>query len=168
VIVQIIESATKFSVNSEIRSAQSGSKSLPSFMSGWRFNFHKHSKRKDYRTFTLCTLETPTIIEGCVIINSCVKDEVYMAFVEVAPHNRGKDRKYEKVAGCLIAFACRQSFIEKKGGFVAFDVLEDDKATEMKLMAMYSKKYGALQLENSTTMLILPEGSEKLITDYLN
>jgi hypothetical protein len=33
---------------------------------------------------------------------------------------------------------------------------------------MYSKKYGALQLENSTTMLILPEGSEKLITDYLN
>lgn len=167
-IVQIIESATKFKVNSEIRLEKSGSKSLPSITSGWRFNFVQHSKRKDYRTYTLCTIDAPTIIEGCLIINSHVKGEVYMAFIEVAPHNRGKDRKYENVAACLIAFACRLSFMEKKGGYVAFDVREEDKATEIKLMAMYSKKYGALQLENSTTMLILPDGSEKLINDYLN
>lgn len=90
-----------------------------------------------------------------------------MAYVEVAPHNRGKQKKYDRVGGCLIAFACRQSFIKGKEGYVAFDVLKENKKDEIKLMEVYSQKYNAMRLENSTTMLIVPEGSEKLIQDYL-
>ena len=48
--------------------------------------------------------------------------QVYMAFVEVAPHNRGDEKKYERVAGCLIAFACRQSFIKGYLRKLFFDV----------------------------------------------
>lgn len=93
-----------------------------------------------------------------------------MAFIEVAPHNRGDNKKYERVAGCLIAFACRLSFKNGKGdylGYLAFDVLEEDKADEIKLMALYSKKYNALKYAE-TTMIIPPVGGEKLITEFLN
>ena len=93
--------------------------------------------------------------------------QVYMAFVEVAPHNRGDEKKYERVAGCLIAFAWRQSFIKGKEGYLAFDVKEEKKKDEIKLMELYSQKYGAARLENTTTMIILPEGSEKLIREFL-
>jgi len=140
---------------------------LPSMIDGWRFNFSKHSKKKDCETYILTTEKTPEIVEGCLIINTTNHYQVYMAFVEVAPHNKGKDKKYDRVAGCLIAFACRQSFIHEKEGYLAFDVREENKQNEIKLMTLYSQKYNAVRLEDSTTMIILPEGSEKLIDEYL-
>lgn len=88
------------------------------------------------------------------------KIEPYMAFVEVAPHNRGANKKYDRVAGCLIAFACRLSFKNGKGhylGYLAFDVLEESKADERKLMALYCKKYNALRC-GETTMIVPPDG----------
>lgn len=81
--------------------------------------------------------------------------------------NRGSTKVYDKVAGCLIAFACRQSFINDKEGYLAFDVSEEKKEDEIKLMNLYSQKYNALRLEGSNTMIILPEGCEKLINDFL-
>ncbi|UZO79992.1 hypothetical protein NBT05_13680 [Aquimarina sp. ERC-38] len=141
---------------------------LPSISSGWRFNFNKHSKKKEHKTYTLTTLINPDVVEGCLIINTKTDFHVYMAFVEVAPHNKGNKRMYDKVAGCLIAFACRQSFMNDKEGYVAFDVIEEKVEDEIKLMTLYSQKYNAVRLKNTTTMIILPEGSEKLITEYLN
>jgi hypothetical protein len=52
-------------------------------------------------------------------------------------------------------------------GWLAFDVLEEEKENEVKLMAIYSTKYNALRF-GETTMVIPPIGSEKLINDYLN
>lgn len=97
------------------------------------------------------------------------KIEPYMAFIEIAPHNKSGNRKYDKVAGCLIAFACRLSFIYGEGdykGWLAFDVLEEQKENEIKLMSLYSKKYNALRF-GTTTMVIPPDGSEKLINEFL-
>ncbi|WP_245895681.1 hypothetical protein [Flavobacterium album] len=98
------------------------------------------------------------------------KIEPYMAFVEIAPHNQGKDKEFERVAGCLIAFACRLSFIKGNDiyrGWLAFDVLEEDKEAEIKLMANYSQKYHAKRF-GETTMVIPPEGGQKLIEEFLN
>lgn len=70
----------------------------------------------------------------------------------------------------MIAFACRLSFIKAKEpyrGYLVFDVLEEDKIDEVKLMAVYSIKYNALRY-GETTMIIPPEGGEKLITKFLN
>lgn len=87
------------------------------------------------------------------------------------PHITKELQKYDLVAGCLIAFACRLSFIHGKGafkGWLAFDVLEEDKASENKLMRLYSTKYKAKRFEETTTMYITPEDGEALINSFLN
>lgn len=165
--VSILAIETNQLIKSKISLVDKHKSKLPSITDGWRFNFNKQAKLKDYETYTLTTYNEPKIIEGCLIINTKNKFEVYMAFVELAPHNKGKNRRYDRVAGCLIAFACRQSFTTGKEGYLAFDVLEERKEDEIKLMNLYSQKYKAVRLSNSTTMIILPEGSEKLINEYL-
>src|SRR6218665_2245732 len=130
---------------------------LPSITDGWRFNFKKYSKYKGHKTFVLICEETPGTLEGCLIFR--MKDEIepYIAFVEIAPHNKGIERRYDKVAGCLIAYACRLSFLHGTSyykGWLAFDVLEENKIDEIKLMNVYCKKYGALRWGATTTMVI--------------
>ena len=61
----------------------------------------------------------------------------------------------------------KQSFIKDKEGYLAFDVLEENKEDEIKLMTLYSEKYNAVRLDDSTTMIILPEESEKLVKEFL-
>lgn len=144
---------------------------LPSVTDGWRFNFSKYGKQKGFETYVLVSEETSDKIEGCLTFEMKEKVEPYMAYVEIAPHNRGEVKEYENVAGCLIAFACRLSFIKGEGdfeGYLAFDVLEETKEDETKLMAVYSSKYNALRIDNSKTMLIPPAGGQKLIDEFLN
>jgi hypothetical protein len=143
---------------------------LPSVVDGWKFNFNKHSKKQGFETYVLVKEETSEVIEGCLIFEMKAKVEPYMAFVEVAPHNQGKHKLYDRVAGCLIAFACRLSFIKGSinfKGWLAFDVVELEKENEIKLMSLYSNKYKALRY-GETTMVISPIGSEQLINDFLN
>jgi hypothetical protein len=143
---------------------------LPSLQEGWRFNFPKHAKDKGAYTYVIVSEETPKIIEGCLIYKMRKGLEPYMAYIEIAPSNKGEKKKYDLVAGCLIAFACRLSFLYGKGdykGWLAFDVQEADKMDENKLMALYSSQYKALRLQGTTTMVIAPEDGEKLIEKYL-
>lgn len=143
---------------------------LPSLTDGWRFNFRKHAKKTGFEKYVLVCKETPETIEGCLIFEMREKIEPYMAYIEIAPHNKGENRKFDKVAGCLIAFACRLSFIHGKEdykGWLAFDVLEKDKKDEIRLMALYCQKYGALKFGQST-MLISPAAGEVLIRQFLN
>ena len=91
------------SVDSEII-ISSGFK-LPSITDGWRFNFRKHSNKPNFLTYVLICNETPDIIEGCFIFQMKNAVEPYMAYLEIAPHNKGKNKRFDNVAGCLIAFA---------------------------------------------------------------
>jgi len=155
-------------INAEI--LESKKFSLPSLQEGWRFNFPKHAKVKGALTYILISEETPTIIEGCLIYKMRKELEPYMAYIEIAPHNQGENKRYDRVAGCLIAFTCRLSFILGKDdykGWLAFDVQEANKEDEEKLMTLYSRKYKALRLQGTTTMVIMPEDGEKLIGKYL-
>ena len=143
---------------------------LPSIHTGWRFNFDKHSKSlANARTYILVADETPDIIEGCLIFQMLDKKIAYMAFVEVAPHNRSDPKKYEYVAGCLIAFAFKQSVIRGKGHYKAqlfFDVQEQSKEDEEKLIAIYRYKYNARRM-GGTRLVIIDEGGYDLIEKYL-
>ncbi|MEB2778360.1 hypothetical protein SYJ56_23830 [Algoriphagus sp. D3-2-R+10] len=76
-------------------------------------------------------------------------------------------KRFSDVASLRAAFAFRLSFINGKEGYLAFDVIEDTEDIGRKLMQMYCQKYNAVRLGESTTMIILPEGSEKLINEYL-
>lgn len=143
---------------------------LPSFIDGWRFDFNKHSKKKFFTTYVLFSDEISERIEGCLTFQMRDKVEPYMAFVEVAPHNKGEVKEYDTIAGCLIAYACRLSFINGENhfeGYLAFDVLEEKKEDEIKLMSLYSTKYNAMKI-SETTMLIPPKGGKKLIDEFLN
>ncbi|MCF0056334.1 hypothetical protein [Dyadobacter sp. CY356] len=144
--------------------------SIPSITDGWRFNLKKHSKRAGFQTYILVKEATPKIIEGCLTFQLRETVEPYMAYIEIAPHNKGKTKIHDHVAGCLIAFACRLSFIyglEHFKGWLAFDVMEENKEDELKLMAVYCEKYGALKWRDKT-MVISPEAGEQLITKFLN
>lgn len=165
--IKIIETKTRSEINSRIELVNKNKSKLPSISDGWRFNFRKHAQKKKYQPFILTTEKAKNTIEGCLILNSENQYQIYMAYIEVAPHNKGSNKRYDRVAACLIAFACRQSFINGKEGYLAFDVKEEQKKDEVKLMTLYSQKYNAVRIENSTTMVILPEGSEKLINKYL-
>jgi len=143
---------------------------LPSLTEGWQFNFRGNTRREALETYILTTDDNSDEIQGCLSFKMNHKVEPYMAYIEIAPHNKGKTRRYDDVAGCLIAYACRLSFINGKGdykGWLAFDVLEETAADSIKLMALYSKKYGALKF-GETTMVIPPNEAKKLIDQFLN
>jgi hypothetical protein len=169
--VKVIEEESGKMLSAKITSNHQVVTDLPSIVDGWRFNFNKHSKRKNCQTFVLHCLHSLEIIEGCLIFEMKHDLEPYMAYIEIAPHNRHEKRKLRNVAECLIAFACRLSFVNGKGeylGWLAFDVFEERKEDETKLMVMYSTKYKALRLGGTTTMVIPPEGGEQLIDEFLN
>jgi hypothetical protein len=143
---------------------------LPSINNGWRFNFYKHARKKGCEAYVLVCDDSPDVIEGCLVFQMKNSTEPYMAFVEVAPHNKGKQKALDNVAGCLIAFACQLSFTYGKDhfcGWLAFDVKEHRKEDEEKLMAVYCIKYGALRW-GETTMFIPPENGKNLIAKFLN
>lgn len=91
--------------------------SLPSVVDGWRFDFSRHSKKRNVETYVLVSAEISERSEGCLSFKMRDKVEPYMAYIEVAPHNMGTVKEYDNVAGCLIAFACRLSFINGEDHF---------------------------------------------------
>lgn len=167
--VRILKVETKEKVDAKI--AKGGKLRLPSMHEGWRFNFSKHAKGKGVMAYVLVTEETPDAVEGCLIYKMMNDEQPYMAYLEIAPHNKGEKRKYDLVAGCLIAFACRLSFQLGKGdylGWLAFDVQEPTEEEQIKLMIVYSKKYHAVRIAGTTTMVIMPADGERLIEKYLH
>lgn len=144
---------------------------LPGLHEGWRFAFDKQIKKLPYATaYVLITEETPDVIEGCLIFQMIGGLIPYMAFVEVAPHNKTDAKRYDYVAGCLIAFAFKQSIIQGQGdykGLLSFDVLEEKKEDQLKLMSLYSRKYKAVRADE-TLMYIMDEAGDELIEKYLN
>ncbi|MNR43212.1 hypothetical protein D3C85_1618160 [compost metagenome] len=71
--------------------------------------------------------------------------------------NVGKDKEYDRIAGCLITFACREAF---KAGYDGFVCLKP----KTKLKEHYLNKYNF----ESTKLYLITEGrnSLKLIKEY--
>jgi hypothetical protein len=146
-------------------------KELPSMHDDWRFNFASQLKKlPNAKAYVLVMVETPEIIEGCMIFQWQNNITPYMPFIETAPHNQTESKKHDDVAGCLIAYACKLALFSKDEnhkGYLTFDVMEEDTKNEKKLMQVYSEKYYAQRIGKSTTMIITPEDGEKLMAKYL-
>lgn len=144
---------------------------MPSMHEGWRFNFDKELRKLNEATgYILVAEESPGIVEGCMIFQILNKKIAYMSYIEVAPHNKTTTRKYDDVAGCLIAYAFKLSVIYGLGSYnsiLKFNVSEQHKEDEIKLMALYSTKYKAVRIDNSTDMYIYDREGESLIERYL-
>lgn len=138
------------------------SKEIPLKKDGWNFNWRKLFKDNNTRTFVLRTKDESLNIEGILLLK--VDNEMLiMDLIEIAPHNIGStNKKYDYVAGCLIAFACRESFKIDGNykGFLTFFSKSD-------LIELYSNKYGATQALGQR-MYIDPNKGLKLIDEYYN
>lgn len=145
---------------------------MPSVQEEWKFDFKKQLKNLENATgYILVKEDTPDIIEGCLIFQLIDNIKPFMAYVEVAPHNKGKGKKHDHVAGCLIAFAFQLSLIRGVGthnGALYFEIGEKRREDEIKLMILYSTKYNAYRLGNSNMMVIYDTDGDNLIEHYLN
>lgn len=136
-------------------------KNIPLKKNGWQFNWSKVAKDRKGQTFVLRTLNSPETIEGALNL-TIEHDMLIMNALELAPHNVGTQHKrYDYVAGCLIAFACRESFKLESNykGFLTF-------VAKSRLIQWYMGKYGA-QLAIGQRMFIDWETGEELIKKYL-
>ena len=128
---------------------------------GWNFNWRQLIKEESGEIHILRTLNSPNQIEGAL----CLKYEygmLIMDILELAPHNIGKENKrYDYVAGCLIAFACRESF-KVEGNYKGFLTF----VSKTNLIELYTTKYRA-ELALGQRMFIDWENGEKLIEEYL-
>lgn len=108
-------------------------------------------------------LEDDLTLQGMLMLTLVNDEMLYMNNIEVAPQNYGSQGKYDKVAGCLIAFACLKSFEMGKDyykGYLTFQSKTD-------LITFYQKKYGAV-IAGGHRMFIEPNVGTQLIEEYLN
>lgn len=138
-------------------------KEMPLKKDGWQFTWKKLSKVEGAQFYKITLKDSPKKIEGILMITLINDEMLYMNNVEVAPHNYGRNGKYENVAGCLIAFACKKSFELGKGNYLGF--LSFDSKTQ--LISLYQEKYGAIWAMGQK-MFIDPIGGKKLMEEYLN
>ncbi len=134
-------------------------KSLPLKKDGWQFNWRKLASIG--HTYVLASRNTPNSVEGALCL-SMKSGMLFMEALELAPHNVGhKHKRYDHVAGCLIAYACRESF-KTEGeyeGFLGF-------VSKTELIHWYVEKYGA-KVALGQRMYFDPEIGDHLVKEYL-
>lgn len=135
---------------------------LPLKKDGWKFDWNKLIKEKNSETYVLRLKDSTKSIEGILQLK-IENGMLIMDVIEIAPHNFGSSSKrFDFVAGCLIAFGCRQSFglIGPYKGFLTF-------TSKTNLIEWYKSKYGATQALGQR-MFIDDINGLKLIEKYLD
>jgi len=128
----------------------------------WNFNWPELFQTKGSDFFKITTAETPEIVEGLVMFSVYFGEMVFMNNLELAPRNIGKKKKYDWVAGCLIAYGCRIALEKGKGAYQGYLTFE----SKSSLIPLYREKYGATYA-GGLKMFIDDVQGEKLIQQYL-
>jgi len=155
----IFDNQTKNLVEAEI--VKGTTKNMPLKKDGWNFNWRSTIKRKNTTTYILRLKSNPSSIQGVLHLKK-EGGMLIMDLVEIAPHNLGQENKrYKYVAGCLIAYACRESFKLESNykGFLTFE-------SKTQLIGWYKERYYA-KIAMGQKMYIEPIDGEKLIDEYL-
>lgn len=159
--VKILEKKTGSEKRAEIKEVSK--KELPLKKDGWNFNWRELFKVEGSILYKITLIETPDRIEGMFMLTIFNEEMVFMNNIELSPSNIGKKKKYDKIAGCLLAFGCRQSFEKGKNNYHGF--LSFDSKTE--LIELYQDKYGA-NIAMGHKMYFDPEAGKKLMKKYLD
>ncbi|MEM7572699.1 MAG: hypothetical protein AAF433_07355 [Bacteroidota bacterium] len=135
---------------------------LPSKKDGWQFRWKKLGKTEGAQFYKLVTVEDPEVVEGMLMLTLINEEILYMNNIEVAPHNYGKDGKYDNIAGGLIAFGCYKSFEQGRNyylGYLSFD-------SKTQLIELYQNKCGAT-FAMGQKMFFDPSAGKQLMQKYL-
>ena len=124
---------------------------------GWKFDWSIPSKN-GYDIYAL-KIKGDERIQGMVAFAVEHNNKaVYVNLAETAPHNYGRNGKYDGVGGHLFAFACKQAYEHN------YDCIYFDAKTE--LIEYYKTKLGAMQLGKSQRMIIEGENFIILLKKY--
>ncbi len=82
-------------------------------------------------------------------------DYLEIKLLEVSSDNRENEKRYENIAGCLIAFACRISVVRGHGGFIML-------ISKTQTAAIYAEKYGFINIGSIGTI------GQRMISDERN
>jgi hypothetical protein len=126
---------------------------------GWNFNW-THPDLDGTNIYKV-QIEGDNEIQG-IIAAKVVKGAVYVPLVESAPHNLGKNKKYDGVGGHLFAIAIKLSVLNGFGGFIYFD------AKNTELVEHYRKMLGAecLGFYHEYRMQVETEQALKILKEY--
>lgn len=135
---------------------------MPSKKDGWNFNWSKLLREKNTQTFVLRIKGHENQVEG-VLQLKLENEMLIMNVIEIAPHNIGRqNKKFDHVAGCLISYACRESF-KIDGNYKGYLTF----VSKTDLIEWYSAKYGA-EVALGQRMFISVEKASELIEEYIN
>lgn len=134
-----------------------------------RFNKFDWSEYQGDEVYKLRLKSDDTILGLMCIIEH--EDEatnaIEIELLEVGEENIGSEKKLDNIGGCLIAFACRESFKRGHDGFVFL-------TPKTQLVEHYPIKYGFHYMPLRTVerpeglMILYEENSRKLIKKYLD
>jgi hypothetical protein len=110
--VKILHTSTGQFINALIKDGSLYS--LPKPQYGWKFDFEKFSVGANNFVYVLCREDQVSTIEGCLIFKLINNNEPIMAYVEVAPHNKGRNGKYKRILFILLK---KSDENEEKCGF---------------------------------------------------
>ncbi len=132
---------------------------IPKKKDGWSFDWLKEYKAKSSSIYCL----KESLSERIHGLIQLIEDDgmLIMELIELAPINIGSSKEFENVAGCLIAFGCRESLKLNTAykGYLTF-------VSKTNLVKLYKSKYLATQTIG-TRMYIDPNSGETLINKYL-
>lgn len=123
----------------------------------WVFNWHTEIKDKTKQVYKLTTINNPTVIHGLICLTD-KGDHIFMALIESARFNKGKDKFYRGVAGNLVAFGCKMAFELNYDGVVSF-------IAKTQLISHYEQTLGA-KLFGDNRMFIDTKEALILTTNY--
>ncbi|MEZ5045137.1 MAG: hypothetical protein R2828_34905 [Saprospiraceae bacterium] len=119
------------------------------FLFDWKSEYDKHEL-----LFKISLKEGDEILGIMCLIDIPEELRIHIELVEVKIDQTGKNKKIDRIAGGLIAFACEESFKRRYGGFVSL-------LPKTKLIKHYIGKYGfsqygrLLAIEGHTSKLLL-------------
>ncbi|WPV66383.1 hypothetical protein [Chitinophaga sp. LS1] len=133
-----------------------------------RFDKFDWSNQKKKEVYKLRLKEDDLIVGLLCIIDHQDPgvDAIEIELLEASNENIGKGKTYDQIGGCLIAFACRESFKRGHGGCVFL-------TPKTSLINHYANKYGfkyepiSIPGRPNGFMVHYEEGARKMITAYL-
>jgi len=133
-----------------------------------RFDKFEWSRYAEYEVYKI-RLENDKTILGLMCLTEHTDkatNAIEIELLEVASENIGNHKKLDNIAGCLIAYACRESFKRGYDGFVFL-------TPKTSLLKHYRTKYGFEHFAFSTGqrpdgfMFLHDDSARKLIKKYL-
>ncbi len=121
-----------------------------------KFDFN-WNKEKEFNVYKLTAIGSNEPLGLMSLAERPGDYAVEIRLLGLSKENIGSKRKYGRIAGCLIAFACKESIVAGYDGYVCLK-------PKTQLKEHYSTKYGL----QSTKLFFITEGlnSLKLIEEY--